>query len=72
MSLRRGDNAKAAPKHQNQFAFKHNKHSRKTESIKAMPIAGTYRYPIGKANVYYADINMTTLHVFPKKKNTWI
>lgn len=39
-TLRKGEPTKKGPTHQNAFAFKHNKHSRKTEQIKAMPIAG--------------------------------
>ncbi len=38
-STRRGDRTKKAPKHKNTFAFKHNKHSRKTKFISSLPTA---------------------------------
>ena len=36
-STRKGGAKKRAPAHQNSFAFKHNKHSKKSEAIAAMP-----------------------------------
>ena len=38
MSTRKGGVRSRAPAHQNKFTFKHNKNSKKTEKIKAMPI----------------------------------
>uniref|UniRef100_A0A6V3DVU9 Uncharacterized protein n=1 Tax=Heterosigma akashiwo TaxID=2829 RepID=A0A6V3DVU9_HETAK len=45
MSSRRGKSAakKGAPKHQNEFAFKHNPNSKKTRKILAMPNVGLCR-----------------------------
>ncbi|KAE8915512.1 hypothetical protein PF005_g21165 [Phytophthora fragariae] len=40
MSTQRGNMKKRAPKHQNNFAFKHNPKSKKTERILSMPIHG--------------------------------
>ena len=40
MSLRKGDRKKTAPKHKNSFAFKHNKNSKKSAKIMALPNVG--------------------------------
>lgn len=40
MSTRKGNNKKAAPKHKNSFAFKHNPNSKKTKVILAINHAG--------------------------------
>jgi len=40
MSMRRGDRTKPAQAFKNKFAFRHNKHSKKTEFIKAIPNVG--------------------------------
>lgn len=40
MSSQRGNIRKAAPKHQNQFAFKHNPKSKKTALILSLPVEG--------------------------------
>ena len=38
MSTRRGGETSRVPAHQNKFAFRHNKNSKKTAKIAAMPI----------------------------------
>eukprot|EP00456_Euglypha_rotunda_P055768 TRINITY_DN4550_c0_g1_i2.p1 TRINITY_DN4550_c0_g1~~TRINITY_DN4550_c0_g1_i2.p1 ORF type:complete len:219 (+),score=30.03 TRINITY_DN4550_c0_g1_i2:100-756(+) len=40
ISLRKGNAKSSGPKHQNRFAFKHNKNSKKTEAIDKVPIIG--------------------------------
>lgn len=42
MSTRKGNPSHGPPAHQNKFAFKHNKNSRKTEKIISYPIECIY------------------------------
>lgn len=43
MSLRKGDRKRGAPKHQNSWAFKHNKNSKKSAKIANIPNVGLCR-----------------------------
>jgi hypothetical protein len=46
VSLRKGDNKKKAQKYQNSTKFRHNKNSKTTKKIDALPVAGLCTHSI--------------------------
>ena len=65
MSTRRGGVRSRAPAHQNTFAYKHNKNSKKTAQIAAMPI---YCWDFYKIDLYIVVCNRCREKIEWKKK----